>query len=117
MRLLEKNTNISGDQAKTIHEIFDSKEESLDQYLCIGGYRRASFLDHFMPDPMDFGSFRKCQYQEEGDFIKKVYEKGIRGKGLHQEVLFLTGGSFVKMGKAILLRWKNCLLLLRTEAW
>jgi hypothetical protein len=99
MRLLEKNTNISGDQAKTIHEIFDSKEESLDQYLCIGGYRRASFLDHFMPDPMDFGSFRKCQYQEEGDFIKKVYEMGIRGKGLHQEVPFSHRGELYQNGE------------------
>ncbi len=101
-RLLEKSTNISGDQAKTIHEIFDSKEESLDQYLCVGGYRRASFLDHFMPDPMDFGSFRKCQYQEEGDFIKNVYEVGIRGKGLHQEVLFSHRGELYQNGEGCL---------------
>jgi alpha-amylase/alpha-mannosidase (GH57 family) len=98
-KLLEKGANISGDEVKTIHEIFGSKEESLDQYLCIGGYRRASFLDHFMPDPMDFGSFRKCQYQEEGDFIKNVYEVEVQGKGLRQEVLFSHRGELYQNGE------------------
>jgi hypothetical protein len=103
-KLLEKSTNISGDEVKSIHKIFDSKEEYLDQYLCIGGYRRASFLDHFIPDPMDFGSFRKCQYQEEGDFIKNVYEVGIRGKGLHQEILFSHKGNLYQKGEDHLIK-------------
>jgi hypothetical protein len=51
-------------ETKTIHEIFDSKEKDLDQYLHFDEYRRVSFLDHFIPEPMDFESFRKCQYQE-----------------------------------------------------
>ncbi len=83
-------------KTKTIHGIFDSKEEGLDQYLQFDGYRRASFLDHFMAEPMDFESFRRSQYQEEGNFIKEPYGIKARRKGEHQEVLFSRAGDLYK---------------------
>ena len=99
--LLESRVQSSRDEAstaktKTIHEIFDSKEEGLDQYLYFDGYRRASFLDHFIAEPMDFESFRRCQYQEEGDFLKEPYEIEVRKKGKYQEVFFTRSGSLCK---------------------
>jgi alpha-amylase len=83
-------------KTKTIHEIFDSKEKGLDQYLYFDGYRKASFLDHFISEPMDFESFRKCQYQEEGDFIKEPYEIEVRRKEKYQEILFSRRGNVGK---------------------
>ena len=103
-KLLEARELASRDEAseaktRTIHEIFDSKEKGLDQYLHFDGYRRASFLDHFIAEPMDFESFRRCDYQEEGDFIKESYEIEVRGEGKQSEVLFSRSGSLWKNGK------------------
>ncbi len=102
-KLLEALEQASGGEAstaktKTIHQIFDSKEKDLDQYLHFDGYRRASFLDHFMAEPMDFESFRKCQYQEEGDFIKEPYEVEARRGRKYQEVLFSRSGCLRRNG-------------------
>ena len=97
-KLLEGREQVLRDEAstaktKTIHGIFDSKEEGLDQYLQFDGYRRASFLDHFMAEPMDFESFRRGQYQEEGNFIKEPYGIEVRKKGKLQEVFFSRSGD------------------------
>jgi alpha-amylase len=97
-KLLEVREQVLRDEAstaktKSIHEIFDSKEEGLDRYLQFDGYRRASFLDHFMAEPMDFESFRRSQYQEEGDFIKEPYGMQVRRKGKLQEVVFSRSGD------------------------
>ena len=89
---------VSTTKTKTIHEIFDSKEKGLDQYLHFDGYRRVSFLDHFISEPMDFESFRRCQYQEEGDFIKEPYEIEVRGEGRDPEVFFSRSGGLRKDG-------------------
>lgn len=98
-KLLEGRDKPSGAEVRTIHEIFDSKEKELDQYLHFDGYRRASFLDHFMPDPMDLESLRKCQYQEEGNFIKELYEIDVRGKGERREILFSRLGKLRENGQ------------------
>ncbi len=102
--LLESREQASRDEAstaktKTIHEIFDSKEKDLDQYLHFDGYRRASFLDHFIAEPIDFETFRRCQHQEEGDFIKEPYEIKERRKGKQQEIFFSRSGSLFKNGE------------------
>ena len=101
--LLESREQASREEAsttktKTIHEIFDSKEEGLDQYLYFDGYRRVSFLDHFIAEPMHFESFRRCQHQEEGDFIQEPYEINVREKGKWQGVLFSRSGGLRKDG-------------------
>jgi alpha-amylase len=89
---------VSTTKTKTIHEIFDSKEKDLDQYLHFDGYRKASFLDHFIAEPMDFESFRKCQYLEEGDFIQEPYETEGKGEGGDREVFFSRSGGLRKNG-------------------
>jgi alpha-amylase len=90
---------VSTTKTRTIHEIFDSKEKDLDQYLHFDGYRRVSFLDHFIAEPMDFESFRRCQYQEEGDFIQEPYEIEARGEGRDLEVFFSRSGRLLRNGK------------------
>ncbi len=84
--------NSSSRKTKTIHEIFDLKEKDLDQWLCFDQYRRASFLDHFLGDPMDLEGFRRGQYQEEGDFIEEPYEMEAKRRRRGQEVLFSRSG-------------------------
>jgi len=98
-KLLESRSEALREKVRTIHEIFDSKEGGLDQYLYFDDYRRASFLDHFIPEPMDFESFRRCQHQEAGDFIKEVYEMDISRKGRNRELLFSRSGNLQKDGK------------------
>ncbi len=98
-KLLESRGEASGEKVKTIHEIFDLKESDLDQYLHFDDYRRASFLDHFIPDPMDFESFRRCQHQEEGDFVKELYEIDLIKKGRGREILFSRSGNLLRDGQ------------------
>jgi alpha-amylase len=103
-KLLESLEQASTDKApatkiRTIHEIFDSRETGLDRYLHFDDYRRTSFLDHFIAEPMDLESFRRCQYQEEGDFIKEPYGIEARRKGKDQEVIFSRLGSLLTNGK------------------
>jgi hypothetical protein len=98
-KLLQTRGEVSEKKMKTIHEIFDSKESDIERYLHFDRYRRASFLDHFMAEPTDFASFQRCQYQEEGDFIKGLYEIDFIKKGRNQEILFSRSGNLLKDGK------------------
>ncbi len=98
-KLLETRGEVSGETVRTIHEIFDSKERDLDQYLHFDRYQRASFLDHFIPGPADFDSFRRSQHQEEGDFIGALYEIGLEKRGKDREVLFSRSGTIGKDGE------------------
>jgi alpha-amylase len=76
-KVLEAKGKISDEKLKTIHEIFESKEENLDQYLIFDRYRRVSFIDHFFSEKTDLESFRRHHYDEIGDFIEKEYEVRI----------------------------------------
>jgi alpha-amylase len=98
-KLLEAKSEPSQKEIKTIHEIYDSKEENLNRYLHFDSYRRASFLDHFFTEPMDFESFRRGRSQEEGNFIKGLYEIEVRRKRKHEEVLFSRKDHVRKDGR------------------
>ena len=98
-KLIESRQEAAEGRTRTIHEIFDSKEKDLDQYLQFDSYRRASFLDHFIAAPMDFESFRRCRYQEEGDFISGLYDIEAKEKGGNREVLFSRIGKVFKEGE------------------
>ena len=98
-KLLEVRSEPSEKGTRTIHEIYDSKEEELDRYLHFDWYRRASFLDHFLPEPMDFESFYRCQSQEKANFIKEPYEIEVRRKGKYEEVFFSRSDHVWQDGK------------------
>ncbi|MGZ6203248.1 MAG: alpha-amylase/4-alpha-glucanotransferase domain-containing protein [Thermodesulfobacteriota bacterium] len=98
-KLLEFRSKEPEEGKKNVGDIFDSKEKDLDQYLHFDRYRRASFLDHFIADPMDFESFQKCEYQEEADFVEKPYEIEVRREGNDQGLLFSRAGSLIKNGQ------------------
>ncbi len=94
----------SGERTRTIHEILDSKEADLDRYLHFDRYRKASFLDHFIADPVDLESFRRCVYQEEGDFVSEPYTMEVKKEGKDCEVLFSRSGNLWKEGKGVSIR-------------
>jgi hypothetical protein len=98
-KLLESRSEATGEKLRTIHKIFDSKEGDLDRYLQFDTHRKVSFLDHFIAEPMDFESFQHGQYQEEGDFVNKLYEADLGREGRKEEVLFFRSGSLLKDGK------------------
>jgi len=98
-RVLEAKEESRGGEIRTIHEIFDSKEKDLDRYLHFDTYRRASFLDHFIPLSVDLESFRKGQFIEEGDFIESPYEIEIQKRGKNRRLLFSRRGYLFQKGE------------------
>jgi len=98
-KLLEGQKESSGEKARTIHEIFDLKEDDLERYLHFDPYRKVSFLDHFIAEPMDFESFRRGRYSEEGNFIEEPYEMEIGRQGKNREVLFSRSGCLSRNGE------------------
>lgn len=98
-RVLEEKKESEKGRIRTIHEIFDSKEEDLDRYLHFDPYRRVSFLDHFIPDSVAFESFRKGQFLEEGDFLEAPYEVEIQREGKNRTILFSRPGHLFNHGQ------------------
>jgi len=98
-RVLEAKEESRGGEIRTIHEIFDSKEKDLDRYLHFDTYRRASFLDHFIPLSVNLESFRKGQFIEEGDFIESPYEIEIQKRGKNRRLLFSRRGYLFQKGE------------------
>ena len=98
-KILDGRSETRDTHTRTIHEMFDSKEGGLDRYLFFDSYRRASFLDHFIAGRIDAESLRRCQYQEEGDFVNEPYEIEIREQEGGQELLFSRLGSLRKKGR------------------
>lgn len=80
-----------GGGVKTIHELVRVKEPGLDKYLHVDWYRRASLLDHFFHPNTTIDDFYRCQYGEQGDFIKAVYAVKISRDENFQVHLSRTG--------------------------
>ena len=87
-------------KTRSVREILVCERDGLDRYLHFDPYRRASFLDHFIADPMHLESFRRCRYEEEGDFLKEVYVVETGGKGEKGGFLFSRTGSLYRNGQA-----------------
>jgi 4-alpha-glucanotransferase len=110
-KLLDGRSETQETHTRTIHEIFDSKEDGLDRCLFFDKYRRASFLDHFIAGRIDAESLRTCQYQEEGDFVNEAYQIEIRKQGEAEELLFSRLGNLWKNGSGHPIRVEKCFLL------
>lgn len=74
----EKKDN-SG-EVKTIHEIFQSKEKKLHEYLNVDWYQRLNLLDHFLHPHTTPETFIQCQYGEQGDFILGNYAASTKNE-------------------------------------
>ena len=65
-------TDVKGE--KSIHEILKAKEKGLEKHLVYDWYRRSILVDHFLGVDVSLEGFRKCKYEEQGDFIIEPYE-------------------------------------------
>ncbi len=110
-RVLEERKESREGRVRTIHEIFDSKEEDLDRYLHFDHYRRVSFLDHFIPSSVVFESFRKGQWMDEGEFIEVPYEIEIQREGKSRALLFSRMGHLFHHGEKYPVEIKKRFLL------
>lgn len=68
---------VSESGVKTIHEGVRVKEPALEKRLYTDWYRRASLLDHFLHTNTKLNDFFRCQYGEQGDFIKTGYQVDV----------------------------------------
>ena len=68
----------AGEGAATIHEKMGAKEEGLFKYLHYDWYRKASLIDHFLGQEMDFEAFRNSAHKEAGDFVKSAYLSAVK---------------------------------------
>jgi 4-alpha-glucanotransferase len=91
-KVLEQGSERPADKARSIHEIFDAKEGDLEPYLRFGRYRKTSFLDHFVTDPLDMQSVRDGT-NEEGDFVAAAYEASLTTRGDNRVVTFSRTGE------------------------
>jgi hypothetical protein len=63
----------AGGGAKTIHDQVRVKEAGLEKRLFADWYRRTSLIDHFMHPDTNLDGFYRCQYGEQGDFVRSTY--------------------------------------------
>ncbi len=64
-------------RVRTIHDRVRVKEPGLETRLFVDWYRRTSLLDHFLHPNTKAEDFYRCQYGEQGDFIKTGYQVDI----------------------------------------
>jgi 4-alpha-glucanotransferase len=69
----------AGHPVKTIHEMVRVKEPGLEKRLFTDWYRRTSLLDHFLHPSTKIEDYYRCQYGEQGDFIKMTYQEDVVG--------------------------------------
>ena len=67
----------TGGGAKTIHDLVRVKEPGLEKRLHYDWYRRANLLDHFFHLDTSLDSFFRCQYGEQGYFVKSGYQAAV----------------------------------------
>ena len=84
--------NGDGDQVRSIHDHFQSKETGLNAILFYDSYRRSSLRDHFYATDLDIEALYRNKADELSDFPLKAYECVAEGNDL---VLTATGLVYV----------------------
>lgn len=77
---------------QTIHDVVRVKEPELDKRLHTDWYRRSSLLDHFFHADTKLDDFDRCQYGEQGDFVKSGYQADVV-KGAYPQVRLSRMGT------------------------
>jgi alpha-amylase len=65
-------------KVSSIHDLLESKERNLQNFLIYDAYRRIALLDHFLSPTATFGDFKAGRYKELGDFIAARYDASHR---------------------------------------
>ncbi len=68
------NPNVSHQEGtKSIHDIVQAKEGNIQKYLIYDRHRRASLIDHFYRDDVNWETLKSEAYEEAGDFVGQRY--------------------------------------------
>jgi alpha-amylase len=62
------------EQAKSIHDIANAKEQGLEQFLVCDPYRRVSLRDHIYPPDVDTLALWQCTQPEWSDLYQTTYQ-------------------------------------------
>lgn len=68
-----KLSNGGAVETRTIHDQMVVKEAGLVNYLVYDEYRRASLIDHFLPETTHVEDMMRSDYEERGDFVGGAY--------------------------------------------
>ncbi|MFC1548954.1 alpha-amylase/4-alpha-glucanotransferase domain-containing protein [Candidatus Omnitrophota bacterium] len=63
---------------QTIHDDVQAADPALKDHLTYDQHGRYGLVDHFIGPDVDINDFSKCTYHEEGDFVKGVYDFGVK---------------------------------------
>jgi hypothetical protein len=77
---------------QTIHNRVQVKEPGLEKRLFTDWYRRTSLIDHFLHPDTRVDAFYRCQYGEQGDFVKGPYSVEIV-RGASPQLKLIRVGS------------------------
>jgi hypothetical protein len=97
----EEHGGADSGAVKSIHEIARSKQENLDQLLFYDKYRRASLIDHFLPNDTNVDGLLRGDYQECGDFVGSKYECKTQKKS-NRIATRMSRDGYVKIGDEVL---------------
>lgn len=74
---VQHQSETSNAPVKTIHDRVRVKEPGLEKRLFVDWYRRSSLLDHFLHPNTTLDNYYRCQYGEQGDFVKTGYQVDV----------------------------------------
>jgi hypothetical protein len=106
----------TGGGVQTIHDLVRVKEPGLEKRLFVDWYRRTSLLDHFMHPNTSLDDFYRCQYGEQGDFIKSTYTVECT-QDKQPEIRFSRVGNVWKGDQRNVLLVEKTLTLLSPLGW
>ncbi len=91
----DRLTKITSDDGKpkSIHEKLKIKDPRVKDTLFYDNYQRYSFMDHFFSSTITFEDYRKCSYQELGDFLRLPYDYSI------DNAVYLQRSGMISDGK------------------
>lgn len=93
--VLKKLAAAHGDnQPLSIHALLGSKEDHLEELIHYDPYRRVSFLDHCLTEPVRLEDFRRSSYRDAGDFADGQWRSraGRSSLSLSRDGSVKTGG-------------------------
>ncbi len=91
-RLLNRNEPSESDNARSIHERVEVKEEGLEKLLVEDWYMRRPLTDHFLAEGTTVESFAAGNYYELGDFVLEPYESSFVENGDNYQISLSRSG-------------------------
>ncbi len=82
--------NSDQNQPQSIHDRVKFKEQDLQSKIFFDRYERYSFLDHFMGPDTTLENFKRCTFEEQGNFVDRAYEMETQDASQSEKDFSLT---------------------------